>query len=168
MDMTIRDARPDDHGFIVAGNRRMALETEDEALDPALLEPGVAAVLADPALGRYFIAESAGRPVGQLMITYEWSDWRNGVFWWIQSVYVDDSCRGAGVFSALYRHVEALAGRSPGVCGLRLYVDRANGRAQEIYAHLGLHHSNYELMERVFRGPVSRREARARPMPGRP
>ncbi len=156
--LEIRDARAADVRFLVAGNRSMARETEGVELDPALLEPGVAAVLADPALGRYFVAEASGAPLGQLMLTYEWSDWRNGAFWWIQSVFVIPEQRGRGVFSALYRHAADLAGRTPGVCGLRLYVDRGNARAQDIYAHLGLHHSNYEVMERVFRGPASRRE----------
>jgi GNAT superfamily N-acetyltransferase len=158
MNPSIRDACRADHAFIVEANRRLALESEQIVLDPALLVPGVEAVLADRSLGRYFIAELAGRPIGQMMLTYEWSDWRNGVFWWIQSVYVDDAHRGAGVFSALFRHVAACAAEEPQVCGLRLYVDRANDSARAIYAHLGLHASNYEVMERVFRGPESHRE----------
>ena len=155
---SIRDARPADRDFIIEANRRLALESENIELDPALLGPGVEAVLNDRSLGRYFIAERAGEPIGQMMLTYEWSDWRNGVFWWIQSVYVDDAHRGAGVFSTLFRHVAACAAAEPRVCGLRLYVDRANARARAIYAHLGLHASNYEVMERVFRGPESHRE----------
>lgn len=158
MPLTIRDALPTDLDFVVEANRRLALESEDIELDPALLRPGVQAVLADRSLGRYFIAESDGAPVGQLMLTYEWSDWRAGMFWWIQSVYVAGGHRGRGVFSALFRHVAALAEADPGVCGLRLYVDRSNARAQAIYRHLGLHASNYEVMERVFRGPESHRE----------
>jgi len=158
MSATVRDARPGDLDYIVAANTALALESEDIALDPALLRPGVAGLLANPALGRYFIAEAGGAPVGQMMLTYEWSDWRNGVFWWIQSVYVEASHRRQGVFSSLFRHVAGHAERDPGVCGLRLYVDRDNGRARAIYAHLGLHHSNYEVMERVFRGPTSHRE----------
>lgn len=163
MSITIRDARPGDLDFIVFGNTRLAAETEGQALDEALLRPGVAAVLADRSLGRYFIAEETPpggvpRPIGQMMLTYEWSDWRNGVFWWIQSVYVVADSRGAGVFGCIYRHVEASARADAGVCGLRLYVDRENASAQAIYAHLGLHVSNYDVMENVFRGPASRRE----------
>jgi GNAT superfamily N-acetyltransferase len=158
MPIVIRDACPVDAEFIVLGNSRMAEETEGQMLDPALIGPGVRAVLDDPGKGRYFVAEDDGRPVGQMMLTYEWSDWRNGVFWWIQSVYVMPSHRGAGVFSRLFRYVQAKAESDPGVCGLRLYVDRANARAQAIYSHLGLHASNYEIMERVFRGPESHRE----------
>jgi len=158
MDLTLRDAAPGDLDFIVAGNRRMAEETEGVALDPALVVPGTRAVLQDASLGRYFVAEVAGRPVGQLMITYEWSDWRNGVFWWIQSVYVEPDHRGRGVFSALYRHVAGRAAASPDACGIRLYVDRGNRRAQGVYARLGLHSTNYDVMETVFRGPASHRE----------
>jgi GNAT superfamily N-acetyltransferase len=158
MSLTLRDAVPTDLDFIVEANRRLALESEDIVLDPALLRPGVAAVLGDRSLGRYFIVESEGTPVGQMMLTYEWSDWRNGTFWWIQSVYVDDAHRERGVFSALFRHAAGLAESDPGVCGIRLYVDRANARAKAIYGHLGLHLSNYEVMEQVFRGPASHHE----------
>lgn len=158
MGVTIRDACEDDLDFILRANLALARESEEIELDEGLLRPGVAAVLADPRLGRYFVAEEAGGAIGQMMVTYEWSDWRNGVFWWIQSVFVAAKHRGHGVFSGLFRHVAAQAERQPDVCGLRLYVDRGNEKARAIYAHLGLHHSNYEVMERVFRGPESRRE----------
>jgi GNAT superfamily N-acetyltransferase len=158
MPLQLRDARPTDLDFLVAGNCCMARETEGVDLDPGLVGPGTRAVLEDPALGRYFVAEVDGAPVGQLMLTYEWSDWRNGVFWWIQSVYVEPAHRGQGVFSALFRHVASLARTSAGVCGLRLYVDRANRRAQAVYQHLGLHPTNYDVMEDVFRGPASHRD----------
>src|SRR5262245_11214626 len=100
--MRIRDAKTDDLDFIVASNSALASETEDVTLDPALLRPGVASALADRSLGRYYIAEAEGQPVGQLMVTGEWSDWRNGLFLWIQSVYVTPAHRGTGVFRALY------------------------------------------------------------------
>jgi GNAT superfamily N-acetyltransferase len=158
MSVQLRDARPADLDFLVSGNCHMARETEGVELDPRLVGPGTRAVLEDPALGRYFIAESDGVPVGQLMLTFEWSDWRNGVFWWIQSVYVEPDHRGQGVFGALFRHVARLARASDGVCGLRLYVDRDNRRAQAVYAHLGLHLTHYDVMETVFRGPASHRE----------
>jgi GNAT superfamily N-acetyltransferase len=158
MKLTLRDACLQDLDFIVRGNTAMARETENVDLDPALVGPGTLAVLRDSSLGRYFIAESADRPVGQLMLTFEWSDWRNGVFWWIQSVFVEPDHRGKGVFSALYRHVSGLASASSEVCGLRLYVDRANTRARAIYASLGMHPTNYDVMEVVFRGPASHRE----------
>jgi len=158
MIVQIRDAVTGDLEYIVEANTALALESENIELDPALLRPGVAAVLSDPSRGRYFIAEAGGRPVGQMMLTFEWSDWRNGVFWWIQSVFVDPQHRAQGVFSSLFRHVAREAGRATEVCGLRLYVDRGNHRARAIYSHLGLHHSNYEVMEQVFRGPASHRE----------
>lgn len=158
MDLVLRDATAADLEFLVAGNRRMAEETEGVQLDPQLVGPGTRAVLADASLGRYFVAEAGGRPVGQLMLTYEWSDWRNGVFWWVQSVYVEPAQRGQGVFSTLYRHVARLAEADPAVCGIRLYVDRANQRARGVYAHLGLHATNYDVMETVFRGPASHQE----------
>ena len=157
MSLQLRDALPADLEFLVAGNRRMAQETEGVELDPLLVGPGTRAVLQDPALGRYFIAEQDGHPVGQLMLTYEWSDWRNGVFWWIQSVYVEPDHRGRGVFSALFRYVAGLARASDEVCGIRLYVDRDNRPAQAVYAHLGLHATHYDVMETVFRGPASHR-----------
>ncbi len=158
MPLRLRDARPADLDFLVSGNCNMARETEGVELDPQLVGPGTRAVLQDPALGRYFIAERDGLPVGQLMLTYEWSDWRNGVFWWIQSVFVEPDHRNQGVFSALFRHVAGLARASGDVCGIRLYVDRDNHSAQAVYARLGLHSTHYDVMEMVFRGPASHRQ----------
>lgn len=146
----IRDARPEDVEFLVRGNAAMALETEGLSLDPERLRAGVEAVFEDPARGRYFIAELNGRRAGQLMITYEWSDWRNGVFWWIQSVWVEPEARGRGVFRTMYGHVRALARHTPGVCGLRLYVERANERARRVYLGCGLRPTAYELLEEDF------------------
>ncbi len=154
--MRIRDATLADLDFIAGANLAMAHETEDVVLDPALLLPGIRAVLEDPSLGRYYLAEAAGKPVGQLLTTYEWSDWRNGVFLWIQSVYVLPAHRGTGALKSLFRHLETLAQADPRICGIRLYVDRDNTQAQEIYTRLGLHRSNYKVMESVFRGPESR------------
>ncbi|HET6582356.1 MAG TPA: GNAT family N-acetyltransferase, partial [Nannocystaceae bacterium] len=131
-------------------NAALARETEGKALDRDRLTAGVAALLADEAKGRYFVATRDGVVVGALCITYEWSDWRNGVFWWIQSVYVPASARRQGVYSALYRHVDALARASAGVCGLRLYVDHDNERAQAVYAALGMRASHYRCFEVDF------------------
>ena len=100
-------------------------------------------------------AEVDGRSVGQLLTTYEWSDWRNGVFLWIQSVYVLPEYRGSGAFRSLFGHLKELARADSRICGIRLYVDRANERAQEVYGRLGMHRSNYGVMESVFRGPES-------------
>lgn len=154
--MKIRDATQADLDFIVAANTALAVESEDQPLDPTLLRPGVQAVLDDPALGRYYLAEVDGQVVGQLMTTFEWSDWRNGVFLWIQSVYVLPAHRGAGVFRTLYQHLAGLATKDDRICGIRLYVDRDNARAQQVYARLGMHLSNYQVMETVYRGPASR------------
>jgi GNAT superfamily N-acetyltransferase len=157
--MKIRDAVPADLPFIVASNRALASETEGQTLDPALLRPGVQAVLDDPSLGRYYIAEIDGHAVGQIMTTFEWSDWRNGLFLWIQSVYVLPGHRGDGVFRALFDHLSTQARKDARVCGIRLYVDRGNERAQAVYARLGLHRTNYGVMEAVYRGPESHEEA---------
>ena len=127
-DIQIRRATPGDAGFIVESNVAMALETEGMALDPAVVGPGVAAVLADESRGFYVIAGIDGRPAGQLMVTFEWSDWRNGLFWWVQSVYVRPEFRRRGVYAALHRHVEAAAQRAGGVCGIRLLSSRTTRR----------------------------------------
>lgn len=147
MAITIRPATAADAEFLAAGNAAMALETEHKHLDAAVVGAGVRAALADPAKGRYFVAELGGRRVGQLMFTYEWSDWRNGTFWWIQSVYVLPEARRGGVFRALFHHVEQIAERDPAVCGIRLYVERENAQAQATYRHCGLHDAGYVVME---------------------
>ncbi len=150
----IRDAAIADLPTIVEFNAGIALETEDLQLERPRLEAGVAAVLADDSKGRYFVAHHNGHLVGQIMITKEWSDWRNGDFWWIQSVYVSPAMRGRGVFSKLYRFVEAAA-RDEGARGLRLYVDIHNRQAASIYAKLGMQKSQYEMMEVDFVIPRS-------------
>jgi ribosomal protein S18 acetylase RimI-like enzyme len=148
--VVIRQATPADADAIAAGNRRMAWETEDLSLDAATLAAGVRAALADPHKGIYWVAESDGSVVGQLMITYEWSDWRNGVFWWIQSVYVPPEHRRRGIFRKLYETVEAAAQQTPGTCGLRLYVERANEVAQAVYQSHGMERTPYQLWEKVW------------------
>lgn len=145
MSIRVRPARLDDAPFIVESNCRMALETEGLTLDPATVRPGVRAVLQEASKGLYFLAEADGLPVGQLMITYEWSDWRNGNIWWIQSVYVVPEFRRRGAFTALYRHVEDLSRRS-GATGLRLYVEENNAAAQETYRRLGMRMAHYRVM----------------------
>lgn len=147
--VTIRDATSADLDAIVAGNLSMALETEQLRLDPDTLRHGVAAVLDRGAPGRYWVAEHDGRLVGQLLITYEWSDWRNRPVWWIQSVHVASDARRLGVFRALYAHAraEALAARAG---GLRLYVDETNTRAQAVYTSLGMDGGHYRVFEDMF------------------
>lgn len=148
--MLLRDATPGDAEIITEYNARLARETEGRDLDRAVLTAGVRALLADPAKGRYFVAEAAGEVIGQVMITYEWSDWRNGMIWWLQSVYVPAAFRRRGVFRALFEHVQRLASQQPGVCGLRLYVERENARAKDAYARQGMVNAGYEVFETVF------------------
>ena len=154
MTLTVRPAADADAEFLAQGNIAMALEAEHKHLDPATVRLGVRAVLDDPSKGRYFVAERDGQVVGQLMITYEWSDWRNGTFWWIQSVFVTPDARRAGVFRALFRHLESLAEGDRSVCGIRLYVERENERAQATYRRCGLEDGGYRVMEVDYSGAV--------------
>jgi ribosomal protein S18 acetylase RimI-like enzyme len=149
--LSIRDALPSDAATIVEFNRLLAWETEHKRLDPAVLTPGVETALREPKFARYFLCTDAAQSeaiVGQMMITYEWSDWRNGLFWWIQSVYVHQDARRRGVFRALYQHVEQLAKSTPGVIGLRLYVEHDNTAAIDTYRKLGMVPSGHLLYER--------------------
>lgn len=147
--IAIRRATPSDATVIADFNLRMAQETESLALDAAVLERGVRAVLNDAGKGSYFVAECAGRVVGQLMITREWSDWRDGDIWWIQSVYVLPEFRRRGLLRALYKHVTARARESNAV-GIRLYVHNSNAAAQSTYTRLGMKRANYQVMESMF------------------
>ena len=148
MPPTVRHATPADLPTIAEFNNLLAQESEGKTLDAAVLSAGVAALLADPHKGRYFLAEDGGTVVGQVMFTTEWSDWRNGYFWWLQSVYVRRAARGRGVFRALFEHVEQLARRDPQVRGLRLYVEIANRAAQETYTRLGMKPAGYFVLEK--------------------
>jgi GNAT superfamily N-acetyltransferase len=150
MTFSIREARPDDAAVIAGYNSAMAEETEGKELDTACVGPGVEALLLDSSRGRYWVAEGDGDVIAQLMVTYEWSDWRNGNIWWIQSVYVRPDRRRQGVFSGLYDYVKSLADATPGVIGLRLYVDADNLRAQQTYRALGMETSDYLVMEDLF------------------
>lgn len=150
MEFTIRDASPEDGAAIASFNARMAEETEGKSLDPNIIGPGVQMLLEDPAKGRYWVAEADGAVIGQLMVTYEWSDWRNGNLWWIQSVYIHPYWRRKGVFRALYKHVESLAAARPQVVGLRLYVEQNNTRAQQTYESLGMVKPGYVVMEAML------------------
>ena len=125
----------------------MAWETEQKKLDPDTVRKGIRAVFDQPGRGRYFIAERHGEAAGTLMLTYEWSDWRNGDWWWIQSVYVDPAFRRRGCYAALYKHVLERAKATPEVCGLRLYVERDNSIAQKTYEGLGMVDAGYRMYE---------------------
>jgi len=151
--MHVRPATADDLDAIVRGNMNLAEESEQVRLDPAMLRPGVAALLDGRAPGRYWVAELDGAVVGQLLITYEWSDWRNCMVWWIQSVYVAQHARRSGVLTTLYRHLRKEA-QAAGAGGLRLYVDNTNSRAQAAYAALGMTGDHYRVFEDMFSEPA--------------
>ena len=148
MNLIIRPANVTDAAVIAEFNRLMARETEHKDLDAATLHAGVIAMLTDPAKGRYYVAEADGHVVGQMGFTLEWSDWRNGNFWWIQSVYVAANARRQGVFRALFEHLLQAARQEPSVIGVRLYVEHDNEIAQATYRDLGLTMTSYRLMER--------------------
>ena len=126
IDLTIRQADLSDATVIAEFNLRLAEETEDLHLDPGCVAKGVAAILADPSKGLYFVAQVEREVVGQVMITYEWSDWRNGNLWWLQSVYVRKDFRRKGVFRALFKYLRELATKHGDVCGIRLYMHSEN------------------------------------------
>jgi GNAT superfamily N-acetyltransferase len=146
----IRDAVEVDLETLAAWAEAMALETEGKVLYPAIIRAGIAAGLKDPNKARYLVAEHDGRAVGTLMLTTEWSDWRHGWWWWIQSVYVVPAARRLGVFRSLYAHVDRHARATPGVCGLRLYVENDNARAQATYAALGMRDAHYRVFESEY------------------
>jgi len=146
---SLRRARVSDAGVIAQFNQAMALETESKVLNPAVVQAGVLAVLDEPRRGFYLVAERGSELIGGLMITYEWSDWRNADFWWIQSVFVRPEARRQGVYAALYREIERQA-RAAGACGLRLYVENDNRAAMSTYSRLGMADAHYLIMETAF------------------
>ena len=146
----LRRATHRDTAVIAAHNHSMAMESEQKTLDPAIAFPGVERLIQDPSRGFYLLAEEGGRIVGQCMITYEWSDWRNGTFWWIQSVYVVPEKRRKGIFTTLLRHLEEEAYRQQDVVGIRLYVDCTNTAATDTYRSLGMTETRYRIFEREF------------------
>jgi ribosomal protein S18 acetylase RimI-like enzyme len=148
--LPIRPAAIADLPDLLAWNVAMAWETERKQLDPAVLERGISGVFAQPRRGFYLVAERVGVPLGGLLVTYEWSDWRAGDFWWIQSVYVDPAARRGGVFRALHADVVRRAGAA-GAVGIRLYVETENRRAQSTYADLGMQRCHYWMYD----GPAS-------------
>jgi len=148
--MNIRKGILRDATTIAGFNVRLAQESEDLRLDLNTVTQGVTALLNDPAKGVYFVVEEESQIVGQLLITYEWSDWRNGNFWWIQSVFVKEECRGRGVFTSLFEHVQRVAREQGNVCGLRLYMEQENERARRAYLKLGFDQTHYQVFERLI------------------
>ncbi len=145
--MKIRKATIGDTDIIAEYNYRLAKETENKMLDKAVLKAGVGKLLEDENKGVYYVCEIDGKVVGQIMYTYEWSDWRNGLFLWIQSVYVDAGFRKQGVFKALYNAIKVMCDNSEGIAGLRLYVEKENDDAQRTYEALGMKASGYLIYE---------------------
>jgi GNAT superfamily N-acetyltransferase len=151
MAITVRPAAPADVPIIAEYNRRLARETEHLELDLATVTAGVAAAIADSdRKGPYFLAVDGDDAVGQMQVTFEWSDWRNGWFWWVQSVYVRADYRGQGVFRQLYEHVRQAARDDGNVVGVRLYVERENRPAQETYRRLGFNEMPFHLMQELL------------------
>ncbi len=152
--LNIRRAKPEDAVIIASFSAAMALETEGRRLDLDRLYSGTIALLESPDRGFFMVAEleqaDDRQLLGQLMITYEWSDWRNGAFWWIQSVYVDPVWRRQSVFRRMHETVMATAKTSPNVCGVRLYVEENNSTAQAVYRKVGLTPSSYAIFETDF------------------
>jgi len=146
MEIVTREAGVTDASTIIEFQLAMARETESIELDPPTVTRGVQAVFDEPSRGRYFVAEAAGEVIASLLITYEWSDWRNGNVWWIQSVYVRPAFRRRGVYAGMYQHVRAIA-ESENVRGIRLYVDRRNTLAQDVYRRSGMNGEHYLVFE---------------------
>ena len=148
--ITVRSASSSDIEILATYNEAMALETEHKVLEPALIRNGVRRLLDQPAFGFYLIAEIENQPVGALMVTSEWSDWRDGLFWWVQSVYVTPEHRQRGVFRTLYRSVLERAKADSNICGIRLYVEKENLTAQQVYIRSGMEETPYRLFEVEF------------------
>ena len=148
--ITIRKATFHDIHILIDFQQRLAFESEGVRLDSATLKKGMRALFEDPTKGFYNVAEDGNDVVGCHMITYEWSDWRNGMVWWLQSVYVKQSHRQKGVFRKMYEDLSSVVKNDPAIIGLRLYVDKTNSRAQQVYAAMGMngdHYTVYELMK---------------------
>lgn len=145
--MIIREATPTDTPSLLDFQLKMALETENIQLEISTLSQGVSRLFKDPSKGKYYVAVEAEEIVGCLLTTYEWSDWRCGTILWIQSVYVAANWRGKGVFKKLYEHIQSLINQDPNLKGIRLYVDKSNRRAQEVYSNLKMNGAHYTVFE---------------------
>ena len=150
--LSVRKAGPADAVAISRFNQAMALETEGKRLIPEIVDAGVLRLLQQPSLGFYAVAVDRNAIVACLLVTHEWSDWRNGLFWWIQSVFVEAGWRRRGVYRELYRFVRELAQAEPGVCGFRLYVEKDNATAQRTYESLGMAATDYQIYEQLKPG----------------
>ena len=149
VDYDITTGKPEDIQDIAQFQVDMAQESEGTTLDIQTVIPGVTAAVNDPQKGTYIIARADGKPIGSLMLTREWSDWTNRWYWWIQSVYVRPEYRGKGAYRAMYAKIKEMAGEA-GVTQIRLYVDKTNYRAQEVYKKLGMDECHYLMYEEVL------------------
>ncbi|MBI1768513.1 MAG: GNAT family N-acetyltransferase [Bacteroidetes bacterium] len=145
--MTVREANEKDIPHLLDFQSKMALETENITLDTGSLTFGVNRLFKDPTKGRYYVAEENDKVIGCLMTTYEWSDWRNGTVLWIQSVYVPKDHRGKGVYKSLYEHIKQIVNEDPDLRGIRLYVDKSNHDAKQVYSNLKMNGEHYEVFE---------------------
>lgn len=145
--ISIRPAKFQEISILSDFQVNLAAETENILLDKNLVSVGIEALFIDPAKGVYYIAETEGTMIGCFLITYEWSDWRNGMVWWLQSVYVQESHRRKGVFKKMHAYLIDTISKDPEIIGLRLYVDKSNDRAQEVYRSLGMNGDHYTVFE---------------------
>ena len=152
LELAFRRGEMGDADTIAGFNAAMALETEGKELIPQVIGAGVRRLIETPSLGFYIVAEHEGDVVACLMVTNEWSDWRNGLFWWIQSVYVKPQFRRQGVYRRMYEHVRSLAQADASVCGFRLYVEKENETAHATYASLGMKETDYLIYEELKSG----------------
>lgn len=143
----IRPSTSHDVNTIAEFQMRLAYETENVALDKSVITRGIEALISDPAKGTYYVAEHEGEAVGCFLITFEWSDWRNAMVWWLQSVYVDTVHRRQGVFREMHKYLVQAVASNPAIAGLRLYVDKNNQRAQAVYRSLGMNGDHYTVFE---------------------
>jgi GNAT superfamily N-acetyltransferase len=144
--IVIRQAKPSDADSIIDFQQKMAWETENLELVPEIISKGVKAVFNDHSKGQYYVAESAGKVIASLLITYEWSDWRNTNVWWFQSVYVLPGFRRTGIFREMYSFIKQEA-EEQNIAGLRLYVETNNTRAQKTYEAMGMRSEHYTMYE---------------------
>ena len=154
--ISIRLANQGDAQTLVEFNQAMAKETEGKDLPIDVVSDGVRGLLMHPQYGFYLVAEADGEVIGSLMITYEWSDWRNGLFWWIQSVYVRPDYRGKGIYKRLYENTKTIAFKAGTICGFRLYVEKENVYAQKTYQALGMIKTRYRIFEEVMQNYTKR------------
>ena len=145
----VREAKSNEADLIINFQISMAKETEDINLEHTIVAAGVQAVFSDPGKGKYYLAEFEGKVIACMLSTYEWSDWRNGTFIWLQSVYVKPGFRGKGVFRSMYEHIKALVSENDNLKGIRLYVFHTNESAQAVYRSLEMEDQHYRMFEWV-------------------